>query len=146
MTARRVPGKVVYVGTMEEIFPAGPGQELVRENCTGCHNDGNAWRNMKTKEDFVHGIERMTETGPSSFPNVLALGRTALSAKQKDIMADYLAKNFGAGATVRRLRVDPLGDHGLEPGRESGQQDGAEDDQQDLQTVAFEPVRDVADP
>ncbi len=108
MTARRVTGKVVYVDTMADIFPAGPGKDLVRENCTGCHNDGNAWRNMKTKEDFVHGIERMTETGPSSFPNVLALGRTPLSAKQKDIMADYLAKNFGAGAPVRRLRVDPL--------------------------------------
>src|SRR5271165_720341 len=82
MTARRVTGKVVYVDTMADIFPPGPGQELVRENCTGCHNDGGAWRNMKTKEDFVHGIERMTETGPSSFPNVLALGRTPLSAKQ----------------------------------------------------------------
>ena len=104
----RNTGNIVYVNSMEDIFPPGPAQELVKENCTGCHADGGAWRNMRTREDFMRGIERMTETGPSGFPNVLALGRTPLDSKQKELIADYLTKYFGAGAPVKRLRVDPL--------------------------------------
>jgi streptogramin lyase len=106
--ARRVTGKIVYVSTMEDIFPPGPGQELVRENCVGCHADSAAWRNMQTREDFMRGIEKMTETGPAGFPNVLALGRTPLGSKQKELMADYLFKNFGPDQPTKRLRVDPL--------------------------------------
>jgi streptogramin lyase len=106
--SRRNTGKIVYVNSMEDIFPPGPAQALVKENCTGCHGDGGAWRNMQTREDFVRGIEKMTETGPAGFPNVLALGRTPLGNKQKELIADYLFKNFGPDQPTRRLRVDPL--------------------------------------
>lgn len=100
--------KLVYVNSMEEIFPPGPGQELVRELCVGCHADGGTWRKSETQEDFLKGIEKMTESGPAGFPNVLALGRTPLGSKEKELMASYLAKNFGPGMPDKRLRVDPL--------------------------------------
>lgn len=102
---QRNAGKVEYVGTMEEIFPTGPGLDLLRENCTGCHATG--WRHM-TKDEFLRGIEKMTETGPGYNPYVLALGRTRFNREQKDTLAQYLVKNFGPGTTVKRLRVDPL--------------------------------------
>jgi streptogramin lyase len=104
-SARRAPGKIEYVGTREEIFPAGPGLELLKENCTGCHANG--WR-PTTREGFMKGIERMTETGPGYNPYVLALGRTRINKQQKELLADYLVKNFGPGSSQKRLRVDPV--------------------------------------
>jgi virginiamycin B lyase len=101
---RRTTGKVEYVNTMEDIFPAGPGLDLIRENCTGCHATG--WRPM-TKDDFMRGIEKMTETGPGYNPYVLALGRTRFDRQQKELLAEYMFKNFGPGTTTKRLRIDP---------------------------------------
>ena len=106
--ASSTTGKIVYVDSMDDIFPAGPGQDLVRANCVGCHADSSAWRNVKTREDFLRGIERMTETGPAGSPNVLALGRTPLGRTQKELIANYLFKNFGPGQPAKRLRIDPL--------------------------------------
>ncbi|MGB7218660.1 MAG: carboxypeptidase regulatory-like domain-containing protein, partial [Vicinamibacterales bacterium] len=100
--------KIVYVDSMEEIFPSEPGQELVKALCTGCHRDGGTWRNAQTYDEFLKGIERMTETGPAGFPNVLALGRTPLSARDKALIANYLTKHFGPGMPDKRLRIDPL--------------------------------------
>jgi streptogramin lyase len=98
--------KIVYVTNMEEVYPAGPGRDMIKQDCTGCHADNLAGYHF-TKAQFVTAIEKMTETGPGPFPNVLALGRTNISISQKEIMADYLAKNFGPGMPERRLRVDP---------------------------------------
>ena len=97
---------IVYVDSMEEIFPPGPGQELVREHCVGCHRDGGSWRGARTYDDFLRGIEQMTETGPANNPYALALGRTPIGAREKAVMAEYLANNVGT--SDRRLRVDPL--------------------------------------
>ncbi|MBI4263439.1 MAG: carboxypeptidase regulatory-like domain-containing protein, partial [Acidobacteria bacterium] len=99
---------VVYVDTMEEIFPPGPGQELVREHCVGCHRDGASWRNARTYDEFLRGIERMAETGPANNPYVLAVGRTPFGARQKALMAEYLFRHFGTDQPLRRLRIDPL--------------------------------------
>ena len=100
--------KTVYVNSLSEMFPAGPGQALLKENCTGCHAP-NGWSSMHyTKEGYLRGIERMTETGPANRDFVLALGRTVIDKSQKEMLADYLVKNFGPGMPEKRLRVDPL--------------------------------------
>jgi virginiamycin B lyase len=103
----RAGGKVEYVSNMEEVYPPGTARDLLKQDCTGCHGDSLTAMHY-TKEGFLRGIERMTETGPASFPNVLALGRTIISTSQKDQLAEYLAKNFGPGMPARRLRVDPV--------------------------------------
>src|SRR5262245_22115722 len=100
--------KIVYVDSMEEIFPAGPGQDLMKALCTGCHRDGGTFGKAQTRDDFLRAIEKSTETGPAAFPNVLALGRTPVNRTEKALLADYLVKNFGTGQPERRLRVDPL--------------------------------------
>lgn len=105
--SRRDTGNVTYVSTLEDVYPAGPERDLLKQNCTGCHSDSLTTMHL-TKEGFLHGIERMTETGPAAFPNVLALGRTIFSTTQKEQLADYLARNFGPGMPGRKLRVDPL--------------------------------------
>ncbi len=99
--------KIEYAASLEEVFPPGPERDILKQDCTGCHSDSLTAMHL-TREGFLHGIERMTETGPSPFPNVLALGRTVFSNRQKEQLADYLANNFGPGKPTRRLRVDPL--------------------------------------
>lgn len=99
--------KIEYVNSLDEIYPPGPGRDLLRENCTGCHGAALA-RFHYTKEKFLESIERSTETGPSNNAYSLALGRTIISKSQKDLLADYLSKNFGPGTVEKRLKVDPL--------------------------------------
>jgi virginiamycin B lyase len=103
-------GKIEYVSSLDEVFPPGPGLDLLRENCTGCHADTpNGWGHMHyTKEAYLRGIERMTETGPGYNAYAIALGRTIITKSQKEILADYLVKNFGPGTVEKRLRIDPL--------------------------------------
>ena len=50
----------------------------------------------------------MTETGPGYNGYAIALGRTVISKSQKEMLADYLVKNFGPGTVEKRLRIDPL--------------------------------------
>ena len=105
--------KIEYVSNMEEIFPPGPGLDLLKENCTGCHADdrsiGKNFSGMHySKEKFREGLEQATETGPSNNAYALALSRTIISKSQKDVMVDYLYKNFGPGTVEKRLRIDPV--------------------------------------
>ena len=103
-------GKIEYVNRIEDMFPPGPGLDNLKKNCTGCHFETfNGFGAMHfTKERFLESIEMMTETGPGYNPFVLALGRTPMSRQQKNVLADYLVKNFGPGTIEKRLRVDPL--------------------------------------
>jgi len=105
--------KVQYVSSLDEMFPPGPGLDLLREDCTGCHADvrsigGNFGHMHFTREQFIRGIEMSTETGPANNEYSLALGRTIISKSQKEMLADYLVKNFGPGTVEKRLRIDPL--------------------------------------
>jgi len=102
--------KIEYVASMEDMYPPGPALDLLKANCIGCHAElfSNFGAYHYDKAGFLKGIERMTETGPGYNAFVLALGRTQFTKQQKDMMADYLAKNFGPGTTEKRLRVDPV--------------------------------------
>jgi virginiamycin B lyase len=104
------PRKIEWVNSLDEVFPPGPEKDLLKANCTGCHADsGSSWGRMKYDRDrFYKGIERMMNTGPGYNAFVLAVGRTPFSKQQKDMLADYLVKNFGPGTTEKRIRVDPI--------------------------------------
>ncbi len=97
----------VWVDTMDQFYPAGPGRELLKENCTGCHGAQFGVMHM-TKEGYRAGIARMTETGPTDTAYAINLGRTPLTGAEKEQIAEYLAANFGPDIPDKRLRVDPL--------------------------------------
>jgi len=97
----------VFADTLDELYPAGPAKALLREHCIGCHRDDFGSMHY-TKEAFVRGIEKMTETGPANNHYSLALGRTPISRPQKEMMADYLATHFGPGSPDRKLREEPF--------------------------------------
>jgi len=98
---------IEYVDSMEEVYPPGPGRDLMKENCTGCHAD-QFGRMHYTREKFMQGIEKMTETGPGYNKWAIALPRTIIPKSQKEMLADYMVKNFGPGTVDKRVRIDPL--------------------------------------
>ncbi len=101
-----VAANTVWVNSMEELYPPGPGRDLLKANCTGCH--GPEFGTMhRTKDGFRSGVARMTETGPTDNPFGTNLGNTYLTGAQKDQLAEYLATNFGPGTPDKRLKVDP---------------------------------------
>ncbi len=97
----------VYFNTLDELYPAGPAKALLRENCIGCHRDDLGSMHY-TKQAFVIGIEKMTETGPANNHYSLALGRTPISRQQKEMVAEYLVKHFGPGMPDKKLREEPF--------------------------------------
>jgi len=108
--AAKEPAKIEYVNSMEDMYPPGPALDLLKANCIGCHAEtfSNFGHYHLDKAGYLKGIEHMTETGPGYNPFVLALGRTVINKEKKELMADYLAKNFGPGMPEKRLRVDPV--------------------------------------
>ena len=102
--------KTIWVNSMDELYPQGPGRDLLRANCTGCHDESFGTLHL-TREGYRAGIAKMTEIGPGSIGNnyQINLGRTPLTAQQKDQIAEYLATNFGPpDAPDKRIRVQPL--------------------------------------
>jgi streptogramin lyase len=96
----------VWLDSLDEMYPPGPGRDLLKANCTGCHGPEFGTMHL-TKEGFRLGIARMTETGPTDDAFATNLGHTYLTGAQKNEIAEYLAKNFGPGTPDKRLKVDP---------------------------------------
>src|SRR5688572_13960464 len=99
--------RTVYFDTLDELYPPGPAKALLRDNCIGCHRDDLGSMHL-TKEAFIFGIEKMTESGPANNHYSLALGRTPISRQQKEMVAEYLVKNFGPGMPDKKLREEPF--------------------------------------
>ena len=59
----------------------------------------------------MKGIERATETGPEIQCLCDPQLRAALSSdkNQKEMLANYLVKNFGPGTVEKRLKTGPAG-------------------------------------
>jgi hypothetical protein len=74
-----------YFNSLEDLYPAGPARDVLREHCIGCHRDDFGTMHL-TPEAFVRGIEKMTETGPANNHYSLALGRTSISRPQKTML------------------------------------------------------------
>jgi len=101
-----VAANTVWVDSMEDIYPPGPGRDLLKANCTGCH--GAEFGTMhRTREGYRLGIARMMETGPTDDAFATNLGHTYLTGAEKNQIAEYLATNFGPGTPDKRIKVDP---------------------------------------
>lgn len=101
-----VAANTVWVNSMDDVYPPGPGRDLLKANCTGCH--GAEFGTMhRTKEGYRIGIARMMETGPTDDAFATNLGHTYLTGTEKNQIAEYLAANFGPGTADKRIKVDP---------------------------------------
>ncbi len=103
---RRAPDTSVTYVDYGELYPPGPGRDLLEKNCMECH--GGDFFNMqrRTETGWRNGVNVMTY-GPS-FHDAPVLGRTQLSAEQKNLIIKYLSDNFGPKSPNRQLKHDPF--------------------------------------
>ena len=60
-----------------------------------------------TKEAFVRGIEKMTETGPGQQPLLAGARQDADQQAAEAMVAEYLATHFGPGLPDKKLKEEP---------------------------------------
>jgi virginiamycin B lyase len=102
---RRAPDTSITYLDYDELYPPGPGRDLLEKNCTECHGGDFFAMQHRTEAGWRAGVNVMTY-GPS-FHDAPVLGRTQLSAAEKNLIVKYLADNFGATSANRQLSHDP---------------------------------------
>ncbi|HWF38216.1 MAG TPA: carboxypeptidase regulatory-like domain-containing protein [Candidatus Acidoferrales bacterium] len=97
---------VVYK-TFDQMYPPGPGLDLLKKNCLGCHGPDSYNQMHLTEAGYRAGIERM-RFGPFHLSGTIpAIPNTPMSAKEEDTIVKYLATNFGPDSPNQRLKHDP---------------------------------------
>jgi len=100
------PSGVVYK-TFDQMYPPGPGLDLLKRNCLGCHGPDSYNQMHLTEAGFRAGIERM-RFGPFHLSGTIpAIPNTPMSAEEEDTIVKYLSANFGPDSPNQRLKHDP---------------------------------------
>jgi len=101
-----IPSNVVSK-TFEEMYPPGPGLDLLQTNCLGCHGP-DAFNAMRfTEAGYRDGLRRMMN-GPFNLGGTVPpLAHTPITKKQQDLMVQYLVTHFGPDSPNQRLKKDP---------------------------------------
>ena len=94
----------------DELYPPGPGRDLLIAECTGCHGPG--WHRLegRTAEQWAKGLERMfiNDSGGQHYARKI-VGPGAMSAVEKQALITYLATAFGPNyKPTKDLRLDPI--------------------------------------
>jgi hypothetical protein len=108
------PSPVAKVQSYDEIYPPGAGRDIIERTCMGCHtvqlfayNYDRRYasgRPVKDKAGWAITVDRMHKS--------LRLGKAPnfdadlLPPKDREILIDYLATNFGADSEPRVVRLD----------------------------------------
>jgi virginiamycin B lyase len=101
------PKSDVVYKTFNQMYPPGPGLDLLKKNCLGCHGPDSYNQMHLTEAGFRAGIERM-RYGPFHLSGTIpAIPNTPMSAKEEDTIVKYLATNFGPDSPNQRLKHDP---------------------------------------
>ncbi len=100
---RPLPFGVIF-GDYDELYPPGLGRDMLENVCMGCH--GKDWfHHFQRTEAGWRGAIRFMRFG-YNFAGSAPLGRTQLSAADEDLIAKYLAANFGRNSPKKRLKRD----------------------------------------
>ncbi|HEX2827712.1 MAG TPA: carboxypeptidase regulatory-like domain-containing protein [Burkholderiales bacterium] len=84
------------VVTMDEMFPAGPGQQYVKDNCLGCHSPAMFGAKQFPAVVWNNFVQLMLDNNsiPAGFK----------SPQEREELVAYLEKNFGPNAQKRTVR------------------------------------------
>lgn len=95
-TLRAAGDSGTRVVTMEEMFPAGPGQQYVKDNCLGCHSPAMFGSKQFPAVVWNNFVQLMLDNGsiPAGFK----------SRQERDELVAYLEKNFGPNAQKRTVK------------------------------------------
>lgn len=100
------PSDVVYK-TFDEMYPPGPGLDLLKKNCLGCHGPDSYNTMHLTEAGYRNGLRKMMH-GPFNLGGVVPpMAHTVITKKDQDTIVQYLTANFGPDSPNQRLKHDP---------------------------------------
>ena len=102
------------VQSYEEIYPPGPGRDILERTCMVCHGEDFASSRPATREVWEGRINYMQgralwDRAPRRYAEgLLSFRNTAarFSLEDREVLLDYLAEHFGARAEPRVPRID----------------------------------------
>ena len=119
-----VPCQPRKIEPYDKVYPPGPGRDITERTCFGCHHiqlfpfntprTYGGGRSKKDKAGWALAVDRMHKRLPNQMGGT-GLGQATmfdpalLPPKDRDILVDYLAENFGVDAPSRvvQLRSEP---------------------------------------
>jgi len=98
----------------DEIYPAGPGRDVAERTCMICHGENFISTRPGTPATWAARIDRMmgaqlgTKSPASYAEGLLTYRASALrfSRDDRQVLLDYLGKNFGLNAKPRAVRIE----------------------------------------
>ena len=98
----------------DEIYPAGPGRDIAERTCMICHGENFISTRPGTPASWAARIDRMmgaqlSTKSPASYAEGLLTYRASalrFSREDRQVLLDYLSKNFGLNAKPRAVRID----------------------------------------
>ena len=111
------PSPDATVAPYDEIFPPGPGRDILERRCMGCHtvqlfayNYGRVYasgRPLHDKAGWAATVDRMRDGAAFGKPNKQSyFDGDLLSDADRDTLVDYLADNFGPEAEPRAVQLE----------------------------------------
>ncbi|MEE8306970.1 MAG: hypothetical protein V3R81_06865 [Gammaproteobacteria bacterium] len=120
-TPNDIPCEPYKIQRYDEIFPPGPGRDIMQRTCLGCHHvqlfafntprTYGGGRAKKNKAAWAYNVDRKIKRLPGPMMGGVALGRSThmnpelLPPEDRDILVDYLAENFGIDAPSRLVQL-----------------------------------------
>ena len=97
----QIPGTTLV--SYDELYPAGPGRDLVEKTCLYCHGTNFLPARQFHETQWTHFVDLMLS--PTS-PRGAMIPAGTLSPKDRETVIAYLAKNYGPTSVKRALKVD----------------------------------------
>jgi virginiamycin B lyase len=100
------PSDVVYK-TFDEMYPPGPGLDVLKKDCLGCHGPDSYNTMHLTEAGYRNGLRKMMQ-GPFNLGGVVPpMSHTPIAKAEQDAIVQYLATHFGPDSPNQRLKHDP---------------------------------------
>ena len=101
----------------DQVYPPGPGRDIMERTCMGCHtvqlfayNYNRRYasgRPLHDKAGWAITVDRMRRAVAFGQPNKQSyFDESLLTDKDRDVVVDYLADNFGADAEPRVVQLE----------------------------------------
>ena len=88
----------------DELYPAGAGRDIAEATCIQCHGQTFLPTHQKSNAEWLVIIDVMLD--PRGAFQQQRESALAITAEEREILADYLASNFGPDGPARGLKID----------------------------------------
>jgi virginiamycin B lyase len=104
VSGNRRLGQDVKLVSMDELYPPGPGRELVQKTCVVCHGRNFVALQRWNETQWNSALDLMMK-GPNATAGV-QIPPSSLSRGDRELLVAYLAKNYGPESQKKALKID----------------------------------------